>query len=113
MECLAGLCFLIVCHQDAEVLVVVEALHALKRFILKPINPFTAVLAALSLEKRPIEVPDLKSLSLFPLFASARERTSIKMHSTESRIVIGPSNVLFAGVSVYIFQAGKFTSWGS
>ena len=30
-------------------------------------NPFTAVLAALSLEKWPIEVPDFKSLSFFPL----------------------------------------------
>ena len=33
------------------------------------INPFTAVLVAPSLEKRPIEVPNLKSSRLFPLFA--------------------------------------------
>ena len=39
------------------------------------INTFTAVLAALSLEKRPVDVPNLKSLRLF---ASARERTSTK-----------------------------------
>ena len=76
-------------------------------------NPFTAVLAAPSLEKQPIEVPNFEIISLFPFFASARERTSIKMHSIESKIVIGPSTILFAGVSVYIFEAGKFTSWGS
>ena len=77
------------------------------------INPFTAVLAALSLEKRPTEVPNLKSLRFFPLFACARERTSTKMHSIESTFVTGPSNMLFAGVSVCTFQPGNFMSWGS
>ena len=33
---------------------------------------------------------------------------SIKMHSTESRFVTGPSNVLFAGVYVYTSQPGNF-----
>ena len=33
------------------------------------LNPFTAILAATSLEKRPTEVANLKSLWLFPLFA--------------------------------------------
>ena len=33
---------------------------------------------------------------------------SVKMHSTESRFVIGPSNVLFAGVYVYTSQPGNF-----
>ena len=33
------------------------------------LNPFTAILAAPSLEKRPTEVANLKSLWLFPLFA--------------------------------------------
>ena len=35
----------------------------------KGLNHFTAVLAALPLEKRPIKVPNLKSLRLFPFFA--------------------------------------------
>ena len=52
-------------------------------------NPFTAVLAAPSLEKWATEVPNLKPLRLFSLFAWARERTSTKTHSTESRFVIG------------------------
>ena len=33
------------------------------------VNPFTAMLAAPSLGKRPIKVPNLKSLSFFPPFA--------------------------------------------
>ena len=67
-------------------------------------NPFTAVLAAQSL---PIEVPSLKTLRLFPLFAWAREMTSNKMHSIGSRAVIGPSNMLFASLYVCTFQPGK------
>ena len=35
------------------------------------------------------------------------------LHSIESRVVIGPPNVLFASLYVCIFQPGKFTSWGS
>ena len=35
------------------------------------------------------------------------------MHSTESRLVIGPPNILFLGVYVSIFQPGNFTGWGS
>ena len=35
------------------------------------------------------------------------------MHSSESRLVIGPSNILFAGVYVCTFQPGNFTGWGS
>ena len=38
----------------------------------------------------------------FAPFVWARERISIKMHSTESRCVIGPSNILFGGVYVII-----------
>ena len=34
------------------------------------------------------------------------------MHSTESRFVTGPSNILFAGVYVCTFQPRNFTSWG-
>ena len=70
-------------------------------------NPFTDVLAAPSLEKRPIEAPDLKSLSHLPLFAWTRKRISTKMHSTESRFVIGPSNILFAGVYVCTFYEAR------
>ena len=74
-------------------------------------NPFTAALAAQSLEKRPTEVPNLKSLRLFPLFAWTRERISTKMHSIESRFVIGPSaGILLAGVYVCTFQPGIFTT---
>ena len=35
------------------------------------------------------------------------------MHSTESRVAICPSNMLFAGMSVCTFQPGKLTSWCS
>ena len=35
------------------------------------------------------------------------------MHSIESRFVTGPSNILFAGVYVSIFQPGNFTGWDS
>ena len=34
----------------------------------------------------------------------------MKMHSIESRLVIGPSGILFGGV---YFQPGNFTGWGS
>ena len=64
------------------------------------LNPFTAVPAAPSLEKR----PNLKSLRLSPLFARAREGTSTEMHSTESRVVIGPSNMLFAACMCALFS---------
>ena len=37
----------------------------------------------------------------------------IKMHSTESKFVIGPSNILFAGVYMCTFQPINFTGWGS
>ena len=38
---------------------------------------------------------------------------STKMNSFESRVVTGPSNMLFAGVFVLTFQPGTFKSWGS
>ena len=34
-------------------------------------------------------------------------------YSTESGLVIGPSNVLFAGMYVCTFQPGKFAGWVS
>ena len=76
-----------------------ESLHA-------GVNPLTAMLAALSVEKWPIEVPNLKFFWLFHPFAWTFERNSIQMHSTESGFVMGPSNTLFAGVYVCTFQPG-------
>ena len=75
-------------------------------------NPFTAMLATPSLWKLAIKMPDLKSLSPFSFFTIACERISLKMHRTESRFVVGPSNTLFAGMCVYTFQPGNFTYWG-
>ena len=49
----------------------------------------------------------------FAPFARPREMTSTKLHSIESRLVIGPSKVLFVGVHVCIFQPGNFTGCGS
>ena len=37
----------------------------------------------------------------------------MKIHSTASRFVIGPSFVLFSGVYVCTFQPGNCTGWGS
>ena len=51
-------------------------------------------------------------MTLFP-FTGAREKISVKMHSTESGFVIGPSDTLFAGVYVSTFQPRNFTGWGS
>ena len=68
------------------------------------INPFTAMLVASWLRKLSIKMPNLKSLRTFFPFIWASERTAIKMHSTKSRVVIGPSNILFAGVYVSIFS---------
>ena len=62
-----------------------------------------------------IKVPNLKSLSRFfpPLHERTRERTSIKMHSIESRFVIGSSNILPGGVYVCSFQPVNLTGCGS
>ena len=46
-----------------------------------------------------------------PPFAS-HEVISVKMHSTDSRFVIGPSKILIAGVYVSTFQPRNLTSWG-
>ena len=74
-----------------------ESPKALYKF---PINPFTAILAVLSLGNRPV-----KSAK------SVRERNSIKMHSIESRFVTGP--IQFWSVYMCIFQPGNFTGCGS
>ena len=51
-------------------------------------------------------------MTLFP-FTGACEKISVKMHSTESGFVIGPSDTLFAGVYVSTFQPRNFMGWGS
>ena len=64
------------------------------------VNPFTARLAASSFRKRPMRMPNLKLLSLYAPFASAHKRTSIKMHSIESRTI---KYTVFWGVfTVYV-----------
>ena len=63
--------------------------------------------ATLSVEKRPIEVPNLKSCE------RTRERISMKIHGTESRFVIGSSNMLFGGVYVCNIQPGNFIGYDS
>ena len=71
------------------------------------------MLAALPLGKRPIKMPNFKSLRFFfaPL-AGARERIYITMHSVESRFVMESSNTLLGGVDVCTFDPGHFTGWG-
>ena len=64
------------------------------------------MLASVPLAKWPIQVPNLKSKK-----KKNPERTSIKIHSSENRFVIRPSNILFSGVhgtlfSPEILQAG-------
>ena len=61
--------------------------------------------AALSIWKRPTKVPNWKSVPYFFLFAQACERIFMKMHRIKSRYVIGPWNIPFAGVYVYIFKS--------
>ena len=69
------------------------------------IKPFTAMLAESSLGKQPIKVPlKLEIITAFFVLERARESTSIKMHSIESRFLTGPSDILFAGVYVCTFQ---------
>ena len=77
------------------------------------INPFTAMLAAPSLWKRPIKVPNLKPSRLFAPLPWARENISIKMDSIESRFVIGPSNILFWSRVCVHLSAQNFTGCGS
>ena len=74
------------------------------------INPFTAMLAAPSLGKWPITVPNLKSLSLWGCFlAPFHEHAAGFVCSVEIGFVTGPSNTLF----VCTFQPGNLTCWGS
>ena len=77
------------------------------------LNLFTALLAVPSLEKRPIEVPDLKSLRFLPSSQEHVKGLLPECTGIESRVVIGAPNMLFAGVCVCTFQSGNFTSWGS
>ena len=75
-------------------------------------NPFIAMLAALSLLKRPLKVTNLKSLMPSLPFTWAYKRISIKMHSIDCRFVVVPWNMLFAsGICLY-FSARKFYKLG-
>ena len=55
------------------------------------LNPFTAMLAPLSLGERLTTVPNFESLGSFFSFARARKKSSVKMISIENRFVIGPT----------------------
>ena len=52
--------------------------------------------------KQPLKVRNLKPLSFFSFLALECEKIFIKMHSTESRCVIGPETIPFVGVSVHL-----------
>ena len=69
------------------------------------VNPFTAMLAAPSLRKGSIKVPNLKPLRLVCPFARQHRKWFLsKCTVLKVRFVIGPSNRQFAGVSVCTFQ---------
>ena len=68
------------------------------------LNPFTAVLAAPSVWKRPIKVQNLKPSRLFCPLAWAGGKISVKMHSIESGFATGPSNILSAGLMCALFS---------
>ena len=74
--------------------------------MLLDINPFIAVLAAPSLGKRPTEVLNLKSLRLSPLFAGARERTAIKIHSIESIDLLWDRQIYYMFLR-YVYKHGE------
>ena len=62
----------------------------------------------MSLEKQITKERNLKPLSFFVFcFALACERVLIETIASESRCVIGPENILFAGASVHL-SARKF-----
>ena len=73
------------------------------------VNLFTAILVVPSLEKRPVKVPNLKSLRLFFSLCVSRWKDFCQMHSVESRFVIRPSDILSAGMCVCTFQHINFT----
>ena len=71
------------------------------------------MLANVSFGKRRAEVRNLKWLRRYLPFAWAFERTPIKIHSTESMLVTGPSNILFSGAQGCTFLARNQTGWSS
>ena len=79
------------------------------------INPFQA----LPRFPRPLSEKGNKNVKVetikafLPHSAGARQRISVKIHSIESGVVIGPSSILFGGVYVGIFQPGNCTGWSS
>ena len=75
-------------------------------------NPFTAMLAVPSLEKRPIQM--LNCSGDFSPLPQERAKGDMQIEGIESRFVIGPSNILSAGVYVCTFQQpGHLTGWDS
>ena len=71
------------------------------------------MLAAPSLGKLPIKVPNLKPLRLVLPPSHDPVNGFLLMHSIGSRFVTGPSHMLFGGVYVCTFQPGNFTGCGS
>ena len=67
------------------------------------VNLFTATLATPSLGKRPIKVPNLKSVRLSLLLQKHMKGLLIKLHNIENKFVIGQSDILFADVYVCTF----------
>ena len=75
------------------------------------LNPFAAMLTATpSLLKRPIKVPNIKSLNKTN---PSRERVKRFLSKCAVLKVDLLSNILFASVYVCTFQPGNFTGWGS
>ena len=69
-------------------------------------NPFAAMLAAKSIGKRPMKVPNLKSSRLSPI---RMKRFLSKNALYWKQISIGPSNVLYTGMYMCTFQPGYLT----
>ena len=71
------------------------------------------MVAMRSLWKWPLKMPNLKPLSLFSPLLEHVKRFLSKSIVLKIDLYIVPSNILFAGVSVWTFQPGKCTGWGS
>ena len=83
--------------------------------LLVSFNPFTAVLAASSLGKRPVKMPNLKLLRQPPPPPPPHSHEQVKrliLKFTVLKVDVIWDH-LFAGVYVSIFRPGNFTGWGS
>ena len=102
-----------VCNTNALLGHCVRVLRNRMKYVLAPENPapLTPSLPCCHLKKTP-ESAKFETLKPFRLlFALACERIFIKTHSVESRYVIGPENIQFAGASVHL-SARKFYRLG-